>query len=68
MRAAAVLIGLGVFAGLIVMAVAGVTAATAVLVTAAAMLAMIALGSLLGARRTPGASPDAEDRKRTLEG
>jgi drug/metabolite transporter (DMT)-like permease len=67
-RTVAVLIGLAAFAGLVVMAVAGVTAATAVLVTGAAVVGMIALGSLLGARRTPEVSPDREDRNRTREG
>ena len=42
---------------LVVLAVAGVTAATAVLVTGAAVLAMIVLGNQLGARRTPERAP-----------
>ncbi len=57
MRVAAVLLGLALFAGLIVLAVAGVTAATAVLVTAGAVVAMIGLGNAVGARHTPNRAP-----------
>lgn len=57
MRVAAVILGLALFGGLIVMAVAGVTAATAVLVTAGAVVAMIGLGNAVGGRHTPNRSP-----------
>jgi hypothetical protein len=62
-RVAAVVIGLAAFGGLIVLAVAGVSGATAVLVTGGAVVAMIGLGNLVGGRRTPdrapyGAEPD----------
>ncbi|HXQ61976.1 MAG TPA: hypothetical protein VN796_06560 [Acidimicrobiales bacterium] len=48
-----------VLAGLIVMAVAGITGATAVLVTAVALAGMIALGSMMGGRHTPDVAPVA---------
>ena len=57
MRVAAVLLGLALFAGLVVLAVAGVSAATAVLVTAGAVVAMIGLGNAVGGRHTPNRSP-----------
>ncbi len=57
MRVAAVLLGLALFAGLVVLAVAGVTAATAVLVTAAAVVVMIGLGNAVGGRHTPNRAP-----------
>ena len=57
MRVAAVVLGLALFAGLIVLAVAGVSAATAVLVTAGAVVVMIGLGNAVGGRHTPNRSP-----------
>jgi hypothetical protein len=57
MRVAAVLLGVALFAGLIVLAVAGVSAATAVLVTAGAVVAMIGLGNAVGGRQTPNRAP-----------
>ena len=57
MRVAAAVLGLVHFGGLIVLAVAGVTAATAVLVTAAAVVAMIGLGNAVGGRQTPDRTP-----------
>jgi hypothetical protein len=54
---AAALFGLALFGGLIVLAVAGVSAATAVLVTAGAVVAMIGLGNAVGGRHTPSRSP-----------
>ena len=56
-KAAGWLLGLAVFGGLIVMSIAGVTAAIGVLVTAAAIVGMIALGNLLGGRTTPDRRP-----------
>jgi len=52
-----VLLGIALFGGLIVLAVAGVTGATAILVTAVAIVGMIALGNLLGGRTTPNRAP-----------
>jgi hypothetical protein len=46
-----------VFAGLIVLAVAGISGATAILVTAAALVAMIFLGGKMGGRHTPNVAP-----------
>ena len=57
MRVAAVLLGLALFGGLVVLAVAGVTGATAVLVTAGAVVAMIGLGNAVGGRHTPNRAP-----------
>ncbi len=57
MKAAAVVLGVALFGGLIVLAVAGVTGATAILVTAVAIVGMIALGNLLGGRTTPNRAP-----------
>jgi small neutral amino acid transporter SnatA (MarC family) len=54
---AAVVLGLAAFGGLIVLAVAGVSGATAVLVTGGAVVAMIGLGNLVGGRRTPDRAP-----------
>ena len=48
------LLGLG---ALIVLAVAGVSGATAVLVTAAAVLGMIFLGNIVAGRNTPNRAP-----------
>jgi hypothetical protein len=58
-RIAAFVLGLVLFGGLIVLAVAGVTAATAVLLTAAAVVAMIGLGNAVGGRQTPNRAPYA---------
>jgi len=57
MKVAAVLLGLAAFGALIVLAVAGVSAATAVLLTGGAVVAMIGLGSAVGGRHTPDRSP-----------
>jgi hypothetical protein len=54
---AAVILSLAAFAGLIVLAVAGVSGATAVLVTAGAVVGMVALGNLVGGRHTPNRAP-----------
>jgi len=51
------LLGLVAFGGLIVLSVAGLTAAIGILVTAAALVGMIALGNLLGGRTTPNRPP-----------
>jgi hypothetical protein len=51
--------GVIIVAGLVVLAVAGTTGATAVLVTGVALVAMIALGGSLGGRHTPDAPPAA---------
>jgi hypothetical protein len=56
-RVAAVILGLMLFGGLVLLAVAGVTAATAVLVTGAAVVAMIGLGNAVGGRQTPNRAP-----------
>jgi len=61
MRVAAVFLGLAAFAGLIVLAVAGVSGATAVLVTAGAVVGMVALGNLVGGRHTPDRAPYAPE-------
>ena len=57
MKVAAWVLGLCAFGGLIVLAVAGVSAATAVLVTGAAVVAMIGLGNMVGGRKTPDRAP-----------
>ncbi|HEY5026082.1 MAG TPA: hypothetical protein VII76_13990 [Acidimicrobiales bacterium] len=57
MRVAAVVLGLALFGGLIVLAVAGVSGATAVLITGGAVVAMIGLGNAVGGRHTPDRSP-----------
>ena len=57
MRVAAWLLGLATVAGLVVLAVAGLSAATGILLTAVAVLAMIALGNLIGGRSTPERAP-----------
>lgn len=52
------LLGLVAFGGLVVLAIAGLTAATAILVTAFAIVGMIALGGAVGGRRsTPNRVP-----------
>jgi hypothetical protein len=57
MRVAAAVLGVVLFGGLIVLAIAGVTAATAVIITAAAVVVMIGLGNAVGGRHTPNRSP-----------
>jgi hypothetical protein len=51
------LIGFIALGGLIVLAVAGLSGATAILVTAVAIVAMIGLGNALGGRHTPNRTP-----------
>jgi hypothetical protein len=51
------LIGFVALGGLIVLAVAGLSGATAILVTAVAIVAMIGLGNALGGRHTPNRTP-----------
>ena len=63
MRVAAVVLGLAAFGGLIVLAVAGVSGATAVLVTGGAVVAMIGLGNAVGGRHTPTAPRTAPGRR-----
>jgi peptidoglycan/LPS O-acetylase OafA/YrhL len=53
MKAAAVVIGVLAVAGLIVLAVAGMSGALGVLLTAGAVVCMVALGGVLGGRHTP---------------
>ncbi len=60
-RLAGWLIGLAAFGGLIVLSVAGVTAALAILVTGGAIVGMIAIGNLLGGRTTPNRPPHRPD-------
>ena len=57
MRIAAVVLGVVLFGGLVVLAIAGVSAATAVIITAAAVVLMIGLGNAVGGRHTPSRSP-----------
>jgi hypothetical protein len=56
-RTIGVILGLLALGALIVLAVAGVAGATAVLVTAAAVLGMIFLGNLVAGRNTPNRAP-----------
>ena len=56
-KTVAFVLGLAALGGLVVLAVAGVTGATAVLVTGAAIVVMIALGNILGGRTTPNRPP-----------
>jgi hypothetical protein len=44
-------------AGFVVLAVAGITGATAILITAVALVAMIGLGGTMGGRHTPNVPP-----------
>ena len=67
MRVAAVLLGIALFGGLIVLAVAGVSAATAVLVTAGAVVAMIGLGNAVGGRQTPNRAPYGSEPDETRD-
>lgn len=62
-RLAGWIIGLVAFGGLIVLSVAGVTAALAILVTAGAIVGMIAMGNLIGGRTTPNRPPHGDDRE-----
>jgi hypothetical protein len=57
MRVAAVFLGFAAFGALIVLAIAGVSAATAVLLTGGAVVVMIGLGNAVGGRHTPNRSP-----------
>jgi hypothetical protein len=59
MRAVAAVGGLVVVAGLVVLAVAGFPAAVPLLVSAAALVAMIGLGGMVGGRHTPNTPPVA---------
>jgi hypothetical protein len=56
-RTLAVALGVMVLGGLVVLAVAGVSGATAILVTGVAIFAMIGLGNTLGGRHTPSRAP-----------
>jgi hypothetical protein len=49
--------GVVVVGGLIVLAVAGMPGATAILVTVAALFAMVVLGGQMGGRHTPNVRP-----------
>jgi len=49
--------GIVIVAGLIVMAVAGFPGAVPILISAAALVAMIGLGGVMGGRHTPNVSP-----------
>jgi hypothetical protein len=51
------IIGLIAFGGLIFLSIAGVTAAVAIIITAVAIVSMIALGSIVGGRNTPNRAP-----------
>jgi len=57
MKVVAWVLGLLTLAGLIVLSIAGLTAALAILLTAVALVVMIGLGSILGGRRTPEGEP-----------
>ena len=57
MKIAAAVLGVVLFGGLVVLAIAGVSAATAVIITAAAVVLMIGLGNAVGGRHTPNRSP-----------
>ncbi|HXX89129.1 MAG TPA: hypothetical protein VEI83_02765 [Acidimicrobiales bacterium] len=59
MKAAAWVLALLALAGLIVLSVAGLSGALAILLTAVVLVAMVALGSLLGGRKTPDRAPKA---------
>ncbi len=51
MRALAIIFGVAVLAGMITMAAAGITWAIEILVTGAALVGMIVIGTRLGGRR-----------------
>lgn len=57
MRALAWILGLAMVGGLVVLSVAGLPAAAGVLLTGGAVVAMIAMGSLMGGRNTPQRPP-----------
>lgn len=57
MRVVAWALGALTLAGLVVLAVAGLSGALAILLTAGALVSMIALGSILGGRHTPDRPP-----------
>ena len=57
MRILGWVIGLVAVGALVLLAVAGVSAAIGVLVTGVAIVSMIALGSLMGGRNTPNKAP-----------
>jgi hypothetical protein len=57
MRAVAWVGGLVVVAGLVFLAVAGFPGAVPILVSAAALVAMIGLGGVVGGRHTPNVAP-----------
>ena len=57
MKVLAWVLGVVTVAGLIVLSIAGMTAALVILLTAVAIFVMIALGSVLGARHTPAGEP-----------
>jgi hypothetical protein len=59
MKALAFLGGLAVLAGLIFLAVAGFPGAVPILISAAALVAMIGLGGSMGGRHTPNVPPMA---------
>jgi len=67
-KAAGWVSGLVVLGGLIVLSVAGMTAAVGVLVTVVAIVGMLALGNLLGGRTTPELRPYQVDRNSKSEG
>jgi predicted lipid-binding transport protein (Tim44 family) len=67
-KAAGWVSGLVVLGGLIVLSVAGMTAAVGVLVTVVAIVGMLALGNLLGGRTTPERRPYQVDRNSKSEG
>ena len=56
-RVLAYALAVGLFGGLVVLAVAGVPAATAVLVTAGAVVALIVMGGAFRGRRAPPGPP-----------
>jgi len=56
-RVLAYLLGLAVLSLVVILALAGVTAAVALVVTAVVMVALIAMGSLMGGRRRPTTAP-----------
>jgi len=66
MKVVAGVLGAAAVLGLVVLAVAGLTGALAILLTALAIMAMIALGGIMGGRHTPDRPP--LERPGTLEG
>ncbi|HUY62998.1 MAG TPA: hypothetical protein VMV14_00600 [Acidimicrobiales bacterium] len=63
-------LAVAVFGGLVVLAVAGASAVLGVLLTAVAVVAMIAMGNLIGGRNTPNRTPHPveEPGEGTMEG